>query len=253
MRNQTAVHVVIPALNEEASLPCVLQAIPDWVDQVVVGDNGSTDRTAEVAVEGGAIVVSVPRRGYGSACLAALKAIQVGRRRSCGDLIDRTAPPTDIIVFLDADYSDHPEQMDRLVDPILAGDADMIIGSRVLGRRERGALTPQQRFGNALACTLIRWFWKVRHTDLGPFRAIRSDALQQLQMDDPNYGWTVQMQVRAAKLGIRANDVPVDYRKRIGKSKISGTVRGVVAAGAKILCVIFKEAIKRKKKPASSR
>lgn len=239
MRNDAVIFVVIPALNEEASLPRVLDAMPDWVDSVYVGDNGSTDRTAEVAIEGGAIVVPAPQRGYGSACLAALNAIASIDKRESGQ-------SPDIIVFLDADFSDHPEQMDRLVDPILASEAEMVIGSRVMGQRERGALTPQQRFGNALACTLMRWFWKVKHTDLGPFRAIRYDALQRLEMDDPNFGWTVQMQVRAAKRGIKAIDVPVDYRKRIGKSKISGTVRGVFAAGTKILSVIFSEALRRR-------
>ena len=234
MHTDTRIFVVIPALNEAASLPRVLAAIPAWVDAVYVADNGSTDATATVAAEGGAIVVHAVQRGYGSACLRALEAVA-----------DAAALP-DIIVFIDADFSDYPEQMDRLVAPIVAGDAELVIGSRVMGNRERGALTPQQRFGNALACRLMRWIWKVRHTDLGPFRAIRYEALQRLDMDDPNYGWTVQMQVRAAKRGVRAIDVPVDYRKRIGKSKISGTVRGVVAAGTKILGVIFAEAFRRR-------
>lgn len=239
MRSEAVIFVVIPALDEEASLPRVLAAIPDWVDAVYVADNGSADRTAEAAVKGGARVVAARRRGYGSACLAALEVIG---SEADGPGMRGASNLPDIVVFLDADYSDHPEQMDRLVDPILAGDAELVIGSRVMGDRQRGALTPQQRIGNALACRLMRWFWKVRHTDLGPFRAIDYTALGRLAMDDPDFGWTVQMQVRAAKRGVKAIDVPVDYRKRIGRSKISGTIRGVLSAGSKILRVIFREA-----------
>lgn len=245
MRNNATIFVIIPALNEAASIGRVIEQLPDWVDQTIVGDNGSTDDTANIAQQAGATVVVERRKGYGSACLAALNAV--------GQL--QTVEP-DVIVFVDADLSDYPAQMDYLADPIIAEQTEMVIGSRVLGSRERGALTPQQRFGNWLACLLIRIIWRRKHTDLGPFRAIRYRALRKLNMDDKDWGWTVQMQVRAAKLNIPTIEVPVDYRKRIGRSKISGTVRGVVAAGTKILSVIFLEAcasmFKRKQRHAES-
>ena len=220
------VAVVIPALNEEQAIGRVLESIPAWVQQIIVADNGSTDRTAEVARKHGATVVRQSERGYGAACLAGIAALE--------------AP--DIVVFLDADFSDDPQEMARLVEPIARDEADLVIGSRVLGPAERGALTPQQRFGNALACRLIRLIYGARFTDLGPFRAIRYAALQRLQMTDRNFGWTAQMQVRAARLGLRSVEVPVSYRRRIGRSKISGTVRGVILAGTKIISTIFREA-----------
>jgi len=223
MRNGARVSVIIPALNEAPSIGKVLDAIPDWVDQIVVADNGSTDGTGAVAAQHGARVVRESRRGYGSACLKGIAAL------------DRP----DVVVFLDADFSDHPDQMDRLVDPILAGTVDIVIGSRVLGNADPGALTPQSRFGNRLACFLMRLFWKASFTDLGPFRAIRYQTLKQIGMRDPDYGWTVEMQIKAALYGIPCTEVPVDYRKRIGRSKVSGTVRGVVGAGYKILGLIF--------------
>ena len=223
MRNGFNIAVIIPALNEERSIALVLDAIPGWVDDVVVADNGSADRTAEVAQGHGARVVLESRRGYGSACLAAMAKLK----------------SPDIVVFLDGDFSDHPEQMDRLVDPIIAGGADLVIGSRVLGIHEPGALTPQARFGNWLATRLIRLFWKTPYTDLGPFRAIRYKTLKSLRMADPDYGWTVEMQVKAAIQGARAAEVAVDYRRRIGTSKVSGTIRGAVGAGCKILGTIF--------------
>jgi rSAM/selenodomain-associated transferase 2/rSAM/selenodomain-associated transferase 1 len=222
------ISVVIPALNEEQSIGSVLAAIPKWVSQIVVADNGSTDSTAAIARRFGATVVHEPQRGYGAACLAGLA------------ILDRPH----IVVFLDGDFSDHPREMSRLIAPIVREEADLVIGSRVLGHSEEGALTPQQRFGNALACWLIRLFYGVRHTDLGPFRAIRYTSLQRLSMDDRDYGWTVQMQVRAARLGLRAVEMPVSYRCRIGKSKISGTIRGVIGAGIKILSTIFREAVR---------
>ena len=228
MFENARIAVVIPALNEEASIGQVIEAIPDWVDDIVVADNGSTDRTAAVATSAGARVVDEPRKGYGQACLTALAALH-----AC-----------EIVVFVDGDLSDYPEQMDRLVTPIARNEADMVIGSRVRGRRERGALTPQARFGNWLSCRLIRLFWNVTYTDLGPFRAIRMSCLQRLRMQDRDYGWTVEMQVKAAQVGLRAIEVPVDYRKRIGQSKVSGTIKGVVSAGTKILGTILLAAIR---------
>ncbi len=222
MRNNHRIAVVIPALNEERAIGRVIADIPDWVDRVVVGDNGSTDRTAEVSRDAGALVVSEPQAGYGAACLAALAHI--------GD--------ADIVVFLDGDYSDFPQEMAALVDPIIADDVDMVIGSRVLGVREPGSLTPQQRFGNWLATTLIRLIWGVHYSDLGPFRAIRTTSLAALGMADRTYGWTVEMQIKAAILRHRAREVPVSYRRRIGVSKVSGTLKGTVMAGTKILWMI---------------
>jgi len=218
--------VVIPALNEEASLPLVLAGLPrPPVGRIVVADNGSSDGTARVAREGGAEVVAASRRGYGSACLAGL------------DHLRRTGPP-DVVVFVDADYSDHPDELPRLVAPILAGEADLVIGSRVLGQRERGALLPQARAGNLVACLLIRLFYGHRFTDLGPFRAIRWDALERLEMSDPNFGWTAEMQVKAVRRGLRSTEVPVSYRRRVGVSKITGTVSGTLRAGYKILWTV---------------
>lgn len=228
------IDVAIPAYNEEASLPKVLADTPHPpVRRVVVADNNSTDRTAEVAVEGGAEVVPAPRQGYGSACLAAL------------DHIRRTGPP-DIVVFLDADYSDHPEDLPDVVAPILAGEADMVIGSRVLGERQKGALLPQARAGNIVACVLIRLLYRHRYTDLGPFRAIRWQALERLQMADPDFGWTAEMQVKALRHGMRVVDVPVRYRKRVGVSKITGTLKGTVLAGYKILWTVFRHSFGRR-------
>ncbi len=227
MRKGHKIAVIIPALNEESAIGRVLSAIPDWVDDVIVADNGSTDRTAELARAQGAQVVCEPRRGYGAACLAGLARLD----------------DQDIIVFLDGDYSDYPEDMDRLVDPIIDDRADFVIGSRARGEREPGALTVQARFGNWLACTLIGWLWKVRYTDLGPFRAIRHSTLRALGMRDRDYGWTVEMQIKAARKGIRILEVPVRYRRRIGRSKVSGTLKGIVGAGVKIISTILVAAL----------
>ncbi len=235
MRNGCRIGVIIPALNEELSIGHVLDAIPAWVDEVVVADNGSTDKTPGVAEAHGAKVVHELRRGYGSACLKGIAALE----------------KPGVVVFLDGDFSDHPEEMGQLVDPIVVGETDLVIGSRVLGQREAGALTPQARFGNWLATGLIRLFWGTRYTDLGPFRGIRYSALRRLRMADPDFGWTVEMQIKAAILGIRSREVPVSYRKRIGKSKISGTVRGVVLAGTKILGTIFSAAWKERRSGAA--
>ena len=227
------VAVIIPALNEETAIGSVLDAIPRWVDDVLVVDNGSTDRTAAVARAHGARVIREPRRGYGQACLTGIAALD----------------NPDIVVFLDGDFSDRPNELPRLVQPIVEGKADLVIGSRTLGQRERGSLTVQQRFGNALACFLLAILYHARHTDLGPFRAIRLSSLKRFGMDDAGYGWTIQMQVRAAQCGLRVCEVPVNYHRRIGQSKISGTLRGVVGAGSKILYTIFRESLQPARTP----
>lgn len=237
MRVEPTIAVVIPALNEADAIGRVIEEIPAWVDSIVVADNGSTDGTPEVAEAHGARVVHEPRRGYGAACLRGLAAL------------DQHDVKPDIVVFLDADHSDFPAQMDRLIEPITRDHADLVIGSRTIERAEKGALTLPQRLGNALASTLLRRIWGQRVSDLGPFRAVRFDALQALQMDDPGYGWTVQMQARALKQRMRVVDTPVAYRKRIGRSKISGTVRGVIGAGTKILTTIAREALRRDARP----
>jgi glycosyltransferase involved in cell wall biosynthesis len=230
--NSLRIDVVIPALNEETSLPCVLSDLPrSLVRRVVVADNGSRDGTVRVAREGGAVVVPAERRGYGSACLAAL------------DWLRKNDPP-DIVVFVDADYSDHPEELPRLVAPLLAGDADLVIGSRVLGEREPGALLPQARAGNLVACLLIRLLYGHRYTDLGPFRAARWEALERLEMADPDFGWTAEMQVKALRRGLRVAEVPVSYRRRVGVSKITGTVAGTLRAGYKILWTVLRHGIR---------
>ncbi len=225
------VAVIMPALNEARAIGHMLDAIPDWARRVVVVDNGSTDGTAEVARGRGAMVVHESRRGYGVACLRGLAALAA----------DPKGGAPDMVVFLDADCSDDASEMHRVVEPITSGDADMVIGSRVLGHADPGSLTLPQRFGNALATGLLRRLWGVKCTDFGPFRAIRFDHLARLRMDDLGYGWTVQMQARAAAAGYRVAEVPVTYRRRIGKSKISGTVRGVIGAGTKILTTIARE------------
>jgi len=220
-----SVDVVIPALNEERALPHVLRAIPrPTVRRVVVADNGSTDATAAVAAQHGAEVVHEPERGYGAACLRALAHL--------------ASDPPDIVVFLDGDYSDHPDELPTLIEPILGARAELVIGSRATGRREKGALSPQQRVGNAVASTALRLLYGVHYTDLGPFRAVRWDTLQSLKMRDRNYGWTVEMQIKAARQSIRYCEVPVSYRQRIGVSKVSGTLRGSVSAGVKILWLL---------------
>lgn len=227
------IDTVSPAFNEEKSLPLVLADIPrPPVRRIVVADNNSTDRSAEVAREGGATVVPAPTPGYGSACLAGL------------DYLRKNDPP-DIVVFLDADYSDHPEELPEVVRPILEDRADLVIGSRILGQRQRGALLPQARAGNLVACTLIRLLYRHRYTDLGPFRAIRWEALEQLEMGDPNFGWTAEMQVKALRHGLRVVEVPVSYRKRVGVSKITGTLKGTVLAGYKILWTVFRYSVSR--------
>jgi len=232
MRSGKTIAVIIPAFNEEESVGKVIAAIPDWVDRVIVVDNGSTDGTAGAAGRFGARVVYQPEPGYGAACLAGIAFLN-----------GKGPDSVDIVVFLDADFSDRPSEMDRLVDPIIDRGIDMVIGSRILGRREPGALTAQARFGNMLSCFLIRMFWRQRYTDLGPFRAISHDALNRLEMRDRGYGWTVEMQIKAARGKLKIAEVPVSYHRRIGKSKISGTITGAIGAGIKILYTIFAAAL----------
>ena len=217
--------VVIPAFNEEQSIGLVLDEIPaDSVDRVIVVDNGSTDRTGEVASHHGATVVCENRRGYGAACLKG---------------ISLTGEDTDVIVILDGDHSDYPEDLGLLLAPIAVDRADFVIGSRVAGQTEKGALPWNQRWGNMLATFLMQLLYQRKFTDMGPFRAIRRKHLIAYGMTDPTFGWNVEMQAKAIAHGSRIVEVPVRYRKRIGKSKITGTVRGTVLAGTKIIMTIF--------------
>jgi glycosyltransferase involved in cell wall biosynthesis len=218
--------VVIPALNEERSLPLVLDELPP-VGAVIVADNGSTDRTAEVARAGGARVVAAPRRGYGSACLAGIAAAR--------------ALDPEVLVILDGDHSDHPGELSLLVDPVLGGEADLVLGDRTR-RADPGSLTAQQRWGNRLATALIARRCGHRYRDMGPFRAVRFSSLEALEMEDPTWGWNVEMQLKAVQRGLRVLEVPVRYRPRIGTSKISGTVSGVARAGVKILWAVHRYA-----------
>ena len=221
---ELTVGVVIPVLNEERSLPRVLADIPaELVRQVVVVDNGSTDRSAELARAAGATVVEEPQRGYGAACLRGIAAID----------------DHDVIAFLDGDYSDYPEDLASVLAPIRDGRAELVIGSRMIQPESRRAIPPQARFGNRLAAVLMRLLFGIRCTDLGPFRAIRRDSLERLGMRDRDFGWTVEMQLRARLAGLRVEEIPVRYRPRIGESKISGTLVGSVRAGWKILATIF--------------
>lgn len=222
------VSVIIPARNEAEALGRVLKALPrSLVHDVVVVDNGSTDATAEIARQAGARVVCQPRAGYGRACLAGIAALD---------------PLVDVVAFMDADYSDYPEELPKLLAPLEAGRADLVIGSR-RALAQKASLTLQQRFGNWLACRLMHLFFGIRYTDLGPFRAITRKALDRLSMRDQAFGWTVEMQAKAAIAGLRAVEIPVHYRRRIGQSKISGTIKGTFLAGITILAVIFHLAI----------
>ena len=219
------ISIIIPAYNEESSIGLVLDALPqEKLHEIIVVDNGSTDATARVAQEHGARVVKEPRKGYGSACLKG---------------IDELDAP-DIVVFIDGDFSDFPEEIVFLISPIETGEKDFVLGSRMILPESQLALLPQARYGNRLAVFLIKLFFKHEFTDLGPFRAIRYSSLMSIGMKDIDFGWTVEMQIKAVRNGLRIQEVPVNYRKRIGISKITGTVLGTFRAGTKIIYTIFK-------------
>ncbi|MFN0274805.1 MAG: glycosyltransferase family 2 protein [Chitinophagales bacterium] len=225
------INVIIPVFNESGSIGSVLRDIPLGIsEEVIVVNNGSTDNTAQIAKEGGATVLLETTRGYGSACLRGIMYIKQKPAEN----------QPDVVVFLDGDYSDYPGQMNEIVKPIEEGGYDMVIGSRSKGNRAVGSMQPQQVFGNWLATTLMKLFVGAKFSDLGPFRAIRWQKLLELEMKDTNYGWTVEMQIKAAKKKLKYIEVPVDYRKRIGKSKITGTIKGTIMAGYKILITIFR-------------
>ena len=225
--------VIIPAFNEAKSIALVLGDLPALVDEVVVVDNRSTDGTSAEAQKAGATVLFEPQKGYGYACLKGIA------------YLAQKAKPQDIVVFLDGDYSDYPEELDRLIDPIVKKNALFSLGTRVTPQLEKKALTPQQRFGNALATQLMKLFYGSRFTDLGPFRAIEWHTLERLNMTDKTYGWTVEMQLKILKKGIAYAEIPVRYRQRIGVSKVSGTLKGTLMAGYKILLWIFTYSLKR--------
>ncbi len=221
--------VIIPAFNEQDSIVKVIEDIPKkWVEEVVVVNNNSSDMTADVAEKAGVTVLNESRKGYGYACLKGL------------DYIDKKREKPNIIVFIDADYSDFPEKMPKLIEPILNENRDLVIGARVKELREKGSMTLPQIFGNALATFLMRKMYNAHFTDLGPFRAIKYQKLLNLNMQDKTFGWTVEMQLKAIQKNLNYAEVPVPYRKRIGVSKISGTVKGTLMAGYKILSLIFK-------------
>lgn len=226
------IRVIIPAFNEEKSIARVIEAIPNTVKEIIVVNNNSTDQTARVAEEAGATVLIENRMGYGYACLKGL------------NYIGKQSKTPDIIVFIDGDYSDYPQELPKVVAPIIEEDVDFVIGARVKSLREKGSMTPQQVFGNWLATSLMRLMYGAKFSDLGPFRAIRYDKLLELEMEDKTYGWTVEMQLKAIKHRLAYVEVPVRYKKRIGTSKVSGTVKGTIFAGIKILGWIFKYGLK---------
>ncbi|MBC7782965.1 MAG: glycosyltransferase family 2 protein [Burkholderiales bacterium] len=228
MDSRPTIDVIIPAFNEAESVALVIKHLPKLlIRNIVVADNNSTDNTAAVTRDAGAIVVPARRQGYGAACLAGLAYL--------------SADPPEIVVFIDADFSDDPAELPLLIAPLIEGRADLVIGSRTLKPQPADAFTPQQYFGNKLACFLMRWLFAARFTDLGPFRAITWEALSRLHMSDPNYGWTVEMQIKAARLKLRAVEIAVNYRpRRFGVSKVSGSLTGTLRAGYKILYLIFR-------------
>jgi glycosyltransferase involved in cell wall biosynthesis len=221
--------VIIPAYNEENSIAKVIHDLPaKLVTEIIVVDNNSTDNTSNKAKQAGATVLFQQLRGYGNACLTGI------------EYLKNMKPPPSIVVFIDGDYSDYPEQLPVVIKPIIEEDYDMVIGSRNLGLKAKGSMTPQQVLGNKLATTLMKWLYKTNYTDLGPFRAIKYSSLLALNMADKNYGWTVEMQLKAAKLKMKTREVAVNYRNRIGVSKVSGTVKGTLGAGYKIITTIFR-------------
>ncbi len=229
MNEKAVIDVIIPAYNEENSIAQVINDLPkEKIREIIVCNNNSSDRTHEIATNAGATVLLASKQGYGSACLKGM------------EYIAAKSNPPDIIVFIDGDYSDYPEQLPLLVKPIIEEDMELVIGSRALGNLEKGSMTPQQIFGNWLATTLIKRIYGYHFTDLGPFRAVKYDSLLKINMEDPDFGWTVEMQVKAAKLGMNCKEIAVNYRQRIGVSKISGTIKGTILAGHKILWTIFK-------------
>jgi glycosyltransferase involved in cell wall biosynthesis len=231
-RNHSIIKVIIPAYNEEDSIAKVIKDLPPFVDEIIVVNNNSTDATAKNAKEAGATVLTELKSGYGNACLKGIEYIKQQKR------------DTDIVVFLDGDYSDYPEELTKIVAPMIEKNIDFIIGSRVKKLREKGAMQPQQIFGNWLATSLMALFFKSKFTDLGPFRAIKFDTLMRLQMEDPTYGWTVEMQLKILKQKFTYEEIAVKYRNRIGVSKVSGTVKGSIFAGIKILTWILKYSFK---------
>jgi len=226
------IKVIIPAYNEQDSIAHVINDIPKIVDEVIVISNNSTDKTELNAKNAGATVLTETKKGYGYACLKGL------------DYISKQKTKPDIIVFLDGDYSDYPEQLTEIVDPIINKDIDFVVGARVKKLRESGSMTPQQVFGNWLATFLMKLFFGAKFSDLGPFRAIKYDKLLALEMEDKTYGWTVEMQLKVLKQKMTYKEIPVKYRNRIGVSKVSGTVKGTIFAGIKILSWIFKYSFK---------
>ncbi|MFT6722531.1 MAG: glycosyltransferase involved in cell wall biosynthesis [Flavobacteriaceae bacterium] len=229
---QPKIIVVIPAYNEANSIALVIKEIPTIVSQTIVVNNASTDATQKVAENAGATVLTESKMGYGYACLRGLA------------YVAKQEILPDIIVFLDGDYSDYPEQLTQIVAPIINQDYDMVIGARIKEQREKGSMTPQQVFGNSLACWLMKLLFKANYTDLGPFRAIKYKSLLSLNMQDTTYGWTVEMQLKALRKGLKYKEVSVKYKKRIGVSKVSGTLKGTIFAGVKILSWIFKYSFK---------
>ncbi|MFN4907949.1 MAG: glycosyltransferase family 2 protein [Bacteroidota bacterium] len=236
------VAVIIPALNEEQSIGIVIDSVRDVVDHMIVVDNGSSDRTAEIARLHGATVVYEPQRGYGAACLRGIEALRESPGPRPGARMNRHSS---FVLFLDADASDHPDDARAIIRVMQTTDVEMCLGSRTTGLADAGSLTPQQRFGNWLSTRLISLIWGVHYTDLGPLRAVRWDVLERLEMQDRTWGWTVEMQIKIAMHGISFLEIPVRYRRRIGQSKISGTVVGSVRAGYKILTTIARFALRR--------
>ena len=229
-----AIKVIIPAFNEEKSIAKVIAEIPDLVEEIVVVNNNSTDQTVQVSTKAGATVISEKSKGYGYACLKGI------------DYLSQKDKTPEILVFLDGDFSDFPQELTKVIQPILDDKADFVVGARVKELRESGSLTPQQVFGNWLACFLMKILYQSSFTDLGPFRAIRWDTLENLKMSDKTYGWTIEMQLKVLRQKISYQEVPVSYKKRIGVSKVSGTVKGTIFAGVKIIGWIFKHYLSKK-------